>query len=110
MQLLQPKVLDLNTVVSEMCSLLKRLVREDIAFTFQAGESLGRIKADPGQIEQVIINLTVNACDAMPTGGTLTIETRNVTVDEKRARARPPLQAGQYVFVAVTDTRSEGHT
>jgi len=104
MQMLQPKVIDLNALVSEMCKLLRRLVREDIAFTFQAGESLGRIKADPGQIEQVIINLTVNACDAMPTGGTLTIETRNVTVDEKRARARPPLQAGRYVFVAVTDT------
>src|SRR5437667_11546932 len=65
MQLLQPKVVDLNALVSEMCSLLRRLVREDIAFTFQAGESLGRVKADPGQIEQVIVNLTVNACDAM---------------------------------------------
>src|SRR5260370_170973 len=69
MQLLQPKVVDLNALVSEMCSLLRRLVREDIAFTFQAGESLGRVKADPGQIEQVIVNLTVNACDAMPESG-----------------------------------------
>ncbi len=104
MQLLQPKVLDLNTVVSEMCSLLKRLVREDIAFTFQAGESLGRIKADPGQIEQVIVNLTVNACDAMPEGGRLTIETSNVTVDEECAATRPPLQPGPYVLLAVADT------
>jgi CheY-like chemotaxis protein len=104
MQLLQPKVLDLNTVVSEMCSLLKRLVREDIAFTFQAGESLGRIKADPGQIEQVIVNLTVNACDARPEGGRLTIETSNVTVDEECAAPRPPLQPGPYVLLAVTDT------
>ncbi len=104
MQLLQPKVLDLNTVVSEMCSLLKRLVREDIAFTFQAGESLGRIKADPGQIEQVIVNLTVNACDAMPEGGRLTIETSNLTVDEEFATSRPPLQPGPYVLLAVTDT------
>jgi signal transduction histidine kinase/CheY-like chemotaxis protein len=104
MQLLQPKVLDLNTVVSEMCSLLKRLVREDIAFTFQAGESLGRIKADPGQIEQVIVNLTVNACDAMPEGGGLTIKTSNLTVDEEFATARPPLQPGPYVLLAVTDT------
>jgi two-component system cell cycle sensor histidine kinase/response regulator CckA len=104
MQLLQPKVLDLNTVVSEMCSLLKRLVREDIAFTFQAGESLGRIKADPGQIEQVIVNLTVNACDAMPEGGGLTIKTSNLTVDEEFATTRPPLQPGPYVLLAVTDT------
>src|SRR5207249_545418 len=68
MQVLQPKVLDLNSLVAEMCSLLKRLVREDITFTFRAGESLGRVKADPGQIEQVIMNLTVNASDAMPAG------------------------------------------
>jgi len=87
-----------------MCSLLKRLVREDIAFTFQAGESLGRIKADPGQIEQVIVNVTVNACDAMPEGGRLTIETSNLTVDEEFATSRPPLQPGPYVLLAVTDT------
>jgi nitrogen-specific signal transduction histidine kinase len=104
MQLLQPKVVDLNALVSEMCSLLRRLVREDIAFTFQAGESLGRVKADPGQIEQVIVNLTVNACDAMPEGGKLTIETHNVNVDEKWAAARPPIQPGGYVLLAVTDT------
>src|SRR5262249_20316148 len=60
MQVLQPKILDLNKLVSEMCSLLKRLVREDTSFTFRAGDSLGRVKADPGQIEQVIMNLTVN--------------------------------------------------
>ncbi len=104
MQLLQPKVLDLNALVSDMCSLLRRLVREDIAFAFQAGESLGRVKADPGQIEQVIINLTVNACDAMPEGGKLTIETHNVKVDEEWAAARPPIRPGAYVLLAVTDT------
>ena len=104
MQLLQPKVVDLNALVSEMCSLLRRLVREDIAFTFEAGESLGRVKADPGQIEQVIVNLTVNACDAMPEGGKLTIETHNVTVDEKWAATRSPIQPGAYVLLAVTDT------
>ena len=79
MQVLQPKILDLNMLVSEMCKLLRRLIREDIAFAFHASESLGRVKADPGQIEQVIMNLVVNAGDAMPSGGTLTIETRNVT-------------------------------
>ena len=104
MQVLQPKVLDLNTLVSEMCSLLKRLVREDISFTFRAGESLGRVRADPGQIEQVIMNLTLNACDAMPKGGRLTVETRNVTVDEAFAITRPFMLSGQYVRLTVEDT------
>jgi signal transduction histidine kinase/CheY-like chemotaxis protein len=104
MQVLEPKVLDLNTLVAEMCSLLKRLVREDISFTFKAGESLGRVKADPGQIEQVIMNLTVNACDAMPTGGTLIVETRNVSVDEALAKTRPPLLVGDYIRLSVEDT------
>jgi two-component system, cell cycle sensor histidine kinase and response regulator CckA len=104
MQVLEPKVLDLNELVAEMCSLLKRLVREDISFTFKAGESLGRVKADPGQIEQVIMNLTVNACDAMPTGGKLIVETRNVSVDEATAKTRPPLLAGDYIRLSVEDT------
>jgi signal transduction histidine kinase/ActR/RegA family two-component response regulator len=104
MQVLQPKVLDLNNLMSEMSSLLRRLIREDIAFTLQAGESLGRVKADPGQIEQVIMNLTVNAGDAMPEGGKLTIETRNVLVDEQLARQRPPMKPGRYVLLAVADT------
>jgi signal transduction histidine kinase/CheY-like chemotaxis protein len=104
MQVLQPKVLDLNKLVSEMCSLLKRLVREDTSFTFRAGDSLGRVKADPGQIEQVIMNLTVNACDAMPQGGSLIIETSTVTVDEEQARSRPPMAAGRYVLLAVVDS------
>jgi signal transduction histidine kinase/CheY-like chemotaxis protein len=104
MQVLEPKVLDLNVLVAEMCSLLKRLVREDISFTFRAGESLGRVKADPGQIEQVIMNLTVNACDAMPTGGKLVVETRNVCVDEALAKTRPPLLPGDYMRLTVEDT------
>jgi nitrogen-specific signal transduction histidine kinase/CheY-like chemotaxis protein len=104
MQVLEPKVLDLNVLVAEMCSLLKRLVREDISFTFKAGESLGRVKADPGQIEQVIMNLTVNACDAMPTGGKLVVETRNVCVDETLAKMRPPLLPGDYIRLTVEDT------
>lgn len=104
MQVLEPKVLDLNVLVAEMCSLLKRLVREDISFTFKAGESLGRVKADPGQIEQVIMNLTVNACDAMPMGGKLIVETRNVSVDEAFARTRPALTPGDYIRLTVEDT------
>ena len=104
MQVLQPKIMDLNMQVSDMCKLLRRLIREDIAFNFHAGESLGRVKADPGQIEQVIMNLAVNAGDAMPTGGSLSIETRNVTVDEHYALTRPPIKPGEYVLLAVADT------
>src|SRR6266702_444805 len=104
MQVLQPRILDLNMLVSEMCKLLRRLIREDIAFAFHASESLGRVKADPGQIEQVIMNLVVNAGDAMPSGGTLSIETRNLTVDEEYALARPPILPGEYVLLAVADT------
>jgi signal transduction histidine kinase/ActR/RegA family two-component response regulator len=106
MQMLEPKVVDLNALVSEMCKLLRRLVREDIAFAFDAGESLGRVKADPGQLEQVLINLTVNACDAMPEGGKLSIATRNIIVDEKFATQRPPLKPGEYVLISVADTGS----
>jgi signal transduction histidine kinase len=104
MQVLQPKILDLNALVSEMCKLLRRLTREDIAFNFHAGQSLGRVKADPGQIEQVIMNLVVNAGDAMPAGGTLTIETHNMTVDEQSGLTQPPILPGEYVLLTVTDT------
>ena len=103
MQVLQPKILDLNELVSELCKLLRRLVPEDIAFNFRAGESLGRVKADPGQIEQVIMNLVVNAGDAMPTGGSLTVETSHVTISEEEASRRAPVSPGQYVLLSVTD-------
>ena len=104
MQMLEPKVIDVNALVSDMCKLLRRLVREDIAFAFLAGESLGRVKADASQLEQVIINLTVNACDAMPEGGKLSIATKNVTVDKEFAMLRQPLTPGEYVLISVTDT------
>jgi signal transduction histidine kinase/ActR/RegA family two-component response regulator len=104
MQVLQPRILDLNALVADMSKLLRRLVREDIEFSFRLGDSLGRVKADPGQLEQVLLNLTVNASDAMPQGGKLTIETQKLKVDEAYARARPPLRAGQYVQLVVTDT------
>jgi two-component system cell cycle sensor histidine kinase/response regulator CckA len=103
LQVLQPKVVDLNALVADMGKLLTRLIREDIAFTFRPGESLSRVKADPGQIEQVILNLTVNACDAMPHGGNLTIETRNVIVDAHAAQSRSPMPPGEYVLLTVTD-------
>jgi signal transduction histidine kinase/ActR/RegA family two-component response regulator len=104
MQVLQPRILDLNTMVADMSKLLRRLVREDIEFGFRLGDTLGRVKADPSQIEQVLLNLTVNASDAMPQGGKLTIETQKLKVDEAYARARPPLKSGQYVQLVVTDT------
>ncbi len=104
MQVLQPRILDLNTLVADMSKLLRRLVREDIEFGFRLGDSLGRVKADPGQIEQVLLNLTVNASDAMPQGGKLTIETKKLKVDAAYANARPPLRPGQYVQLVVTDT------
>jgi nitrogen-specific signal transduction histidine kinase/ActR/RegA family two-component response regulator len=104
MQVLQPRILDLNTLVADMSKLLRRLVREDIEFGFQLGDSLGRVKADPGQIEQVLLNLTVNASDAMPQGGKLTIETKKLKVDALYAHARPPLKPGQYVQLVITDT------
>jgi signal transduction histidine kinase/ActR/RegA family two-component response regulator len=104
MQVLQPRVLDLNALIGELSSLLRRLIREDVAFTFNLGQSIGCVKADPGQIEQVIMNLTVNAGDAMPEGGRLTIETRNVIVDQTLAQSRPPMLAGEYVLLAVSDT------
>jgi nitrogen-specific signal transduction histidine kinase/CheY-like chemotaxis protein len=104
MQILQPKVLDLNALVSDMAKMLTRLVREDILFSFRPGASLGRVKADPGQLEQVIMNFTVNAGDAMPNGGALTIETQNVIVDAHVAKNRPMVPPGSYVMLIVSDT------
>lgn len=103
-QATQPRVLDLNTVVSEMEKLLKRLVREDINFVFQLGQSIGHLRADACHMEQIIMNLVVNASDAMPSGGRLTVETYDQFVDDKIAQSRPPLAQGEYVVLAVTDT------
>lgn len=104
MQVLEPKVVDLNALVADMGKMLTRLIREDIAFSFEPDGTLGRVKADPGQLEQVVLNLTVNACDAMPRGGMLTIETRNISVDQNSAQARPNIPAGEYVLLVVADT------
>jgi signal transduction histidine kinase/ActR/RegA family two-component response regulator len=103
-QMLQPKILDLNELIVEMGRLLQRLLREDIEYKTDLGEPLGRVQADPGQMEQVLLNLIVNASDAMPKGGTLTIETVNVRVDETYAQSRTPLATGDYVMLAVSDT------
>ena len=104
MQVLQPKVLDLNELIADMGKLLRRLVREDIEFSLCLGDSLGRIKADPSQLEQVLLNLTVNASDAMPLGGKLTIETQNLFVDDKNAHFHSSVESGDYVVITVSDT------
>ncbi len=103
-QLLQPKVLDLNALITNDTTILQRLIGEGIDLRTQLTPELGRIKADPGQVEQVLMNLVVNARDAMPQGGTLTIETGNVEIDEAQARVRSPMLAGPYVRLAVADT------
>jgi signal transduction histidine kinase/CheY-like chemotaxis protein len=104
MQVLQPKVLDLNAVVAEMGKMLPRLIREDIELTIVTKASLGRVRADQSQIEQVILNLVVNARDAMPQGGKLTIETANVDLDVGYARRHAGVSPGSYVMLAVSDT------
>jgi PAS domain S-box-containing protein len=103
-QMLTPKVLDLNAVITENLKMLTRLIGEDIDLVMIPGSELGAVKADPGQIEQVILNLAVNARDAMPHGGKLTIETANVTLDEAYARMHSPVQPGDYTMLAITDT------
>jgi signal transduction histidine kinase len=104
MQVLQPKVLDLNDLIAEMGKLLRRLVREDIEFSLRLGDSLGRIKADPSQLEQVLLNLAVNASDAMPLGGRLTIETQNLIVDHDNAHFHSSVERGDYIVLTVSDT------
>jgi signal transduction histidine kinase len=104
MQVLQPRVLDLNAIVSEMGKMLPRLIGEHIEFAFLPDPKLKTIKADPGQIEQVIMNLAVNARDAMPNGGKLTIRTTNVVIDDSEANRRPPMTPGNYILLAVGDT------
>ena len=103
-QMLAPKVVDLNAVVTENLKMLTRLIGEDIDLVMAPGSDIGAVKADPGQIEQVIMNLAVNARDAMPQGGKLTIETANVTLDDNYARFHAPVQPGDYVMLAISDT------
>jgi two-component system, cell cycle sensor histidine kinase and response regulator CckA len=105
-QVLQPKILDLNAVVSDMDKMLRRLIGEDVEFTTILEPRLGSVRADPGQIEQVVMNLAVNSRDAMPEGGRLTIETRNADLDAEYAASRPGLRPGPYVTLVVTDTGS----
>jgi CheY-like chemotaxis protein len=102
-QVLQPKVLDLNATVSGMATMLRRLIGEDIDLRILPGEGLGRVKADPGQVEQIILNLVVNARDAMPGGGRLTVETNNTFLDGTFSSKHPHAVAGPHVLLAVSD-------
>jgi PAS domain S-box-containing protein len=103
-QVLEPKVLDLNTVVLHVEKMLRRLIGEHIDLTTALSTTLGRVKADQGQIEQVIINLAVNARDAMPNGGKLTIETADVDLDRDYVHRHPLHPPGPYVLLTVSDT------
>jgi len=103
-QVMQPKVLDLGAVLAEVEKLLRRLIGEDIVLGVRSAPDLGHVKVDPTQLEQVILNLAVNARDAMPKGGTLTIETANVEHDEEYVRRHVVGQPGRYVMLAVSDT------
>jgi signal transduction histidine kinase/DNA-binding response OmpR family regulator len=103
-QVLEPKVLDLNAVVVGILPMLRRLIGEDVDLVNVPDPGLGHVKADPGQIEQVIVNLAVNARDAMPGGGKLILETMNVDLDEVYARQHVAVRPGRFVMLAVSDT------
>jgi PAS domain S-box-containing protein len=103
-QVLKPKVLDLNSIVLNMDKMVRRLMSETIEIHTQVDKNLGAVKADPGQIEQVILNLIVNARDAMPDGGKLWIETKNVELHSAVTHDQAPIKPGPYVMLSVTDT------
>ncbi|HWP43006.1 MAG TPA: ATP-binding protein, partial [Blastocatellia bacterium] len=103
-QVMQVRALDMNCVVADLEKMLRRLIGEDIELRTSLAPNLARVNADPGQIEQVLMNLAVNARDAMPEGGKLTIETANVDLDQEYAESHLGVRPGQYVMLAVSDT------
>jgi signal transduction histidine kinase len=105
-QILEPKVLDLNQIVREIETMLRRLIGEDIILVTRLEENLGSIQADPGHIEQVLMNLMVNARDAMPEGGAITIETANLHLDRRAAQQEGVSEPGAYILLQVSDTGS----
>ncbi|MGH7537448.1 MAG: response regulator, partial [Gemmatimonadales bacterium] len=103
-QVLEPRVLDLNTIVAGAGKMLKRLIGEDVELATRLATDLGAVRTDPGQIEQVIMNLAVNARDAMPVGGKLTIETANAELDSTHTQEHSVVSAGRYALLSVSDT------
>ena len=97
-------MLEVNKLVSDLEKMLRRLLGEDVELSTRLAPTTGRVKADPGQLEQVIMNLAVNARDAMPNGGKLTLESANVDLDERYAGDHYPAKAGPFVLIAVSDT------
>jgi CheY-like chemotaxis protein len=103
-QIMQSRIINLNSVVSETSHMLRRVIGEDIQLVTKLGDKLDNARLDPDQVAQMMLNLAVNARDAMPEGGTLHIETSNVELDEAYTKAHPPVQPGSYVMLAVGDT------
>jgi signal transduction histidine kinase len=103
-QVLQPRTLDLGEIVQRMSTLLQRLIGEDVELVARTPDSIGSVRADPAQMEQVIVNLVVNARDAMPEGGVLRVELADVELDDTYARGRPGMVPGPYVVLSVSDT------
>ena len=103
-QVLEPIVLNLNDLIDDFEKMLRRVIGEDIDLRLAPAGDLGNVRVDPGQVQQVLMNLVVNARDAMPTGGTLTIETANAELTEEYAKLHQPVTPGSYVMVAVSDT------
>lgn len=103
-QMLQMKIIDLNVLIQNLDKMLHRILREDIKVIHSLSPDLGKIRSDPGQIEQVILNLTINARDAMPFGGKLLISTENIQLDKAFAQIHPGVTPGPYVKLTVTDT------
>ena len=103
-QIAKPRVIQLNMVIAQTEKMMRRLIGEDVHLNLRLGSDVGNIKADPGHVEQAIVNLVVNARDAMPEGGQLTIETANVHLDENYVRTHMGVSPGEFVMVAVSDT------
>ncbi|HPQ69351.1 MAG TPA: CHASE domain-containing protein [bacterium] len=102
-QIIDPKVIRPNEVLQNSQKMLRRIIGEDVDFVFKPTDNLWSIKVDAGQLDQILVNLAVNARDAMPSGGKLTIETQNVVIDEEYCRAHPGLMAGNFIMLAVGD-------
>ncbi len=105
-QMMQARVVNINTIVNDISHLLRRIIGEDIRLVTRTDDALANTRLDPDQLGQVVMNLAVNARDAMPSGGMLHLETANVQLDETYAKSHPPVQPGSYVMLAVSDTGS----